>query len=121
MKIAVPYENGQIFQHFGHAVQFKLYTVESNMILNTAVVEATGSGHSAMVALLVQNGVDTLICGNIGGGAQTAAAAANIRLFAGNEGVADMAVLALLAGKLENHPTEGHCGGGHHCGGEHCH
>lgn len=121
MKIAVPYENRQIFQHFGHAAQFKLYTVESGMILNTAVVDAAGSGHSAMVAFLLQNSVDTLICGNIGDGAQTAVAAANIRLFAGNAGVADMAVLSLLAGKLGNHPTEGHCGGSHHCGGGHCH
>ena len=25
MKIAVTYENGQIFQHFGHTEQFKIY------------------------------------------------------------------------------------------------
>ena len=25
MKIAVTYENGQVFQHFGHCEQFKLY------------------------------------------------------------------------------------------------
>ena len=25
MKIAVTYENGQVFQHFGHTEQFKIY------------------------------------------------------------------------------------------------
>ena len=28
MRIAVTYENGQVFQHFGHTKQFKIYEVE---------------------------------------------------------------------------------------------
>ena len=70
MKIAVTYDNGQIFQHFGHSAQFKLYEVSGGMILNTAVVDTNGSGHGALAGFLKQNGVDTLICGGIGGGAQ---------------------------------------------------
>ena len=61
MKIAVPYENGQVFPHFGHAPQFKFYTIESGMILHTEVVETAGSGHSAVTAFLMRGGVDTLI------------------------------------------------------------
>lgn len=72
MKIAVTYDNGQIFQHFGHSAQFKLYEVSGGMILNTAVVDTNGSGHGALAGFLKQNGVDTLICGGIGGGAQAA-------------------------------------------------
>ena len=68
MKIAVTYADGQVYQHFGHAAQFKLYTVESGMILDTAVVDATASGHSAMVSYLQRQGVNTVICGGIGGG-----------------------------------------------------
>ncbi len=34
MKIAIPYQNGQVFPHFGHAPQFKFYTIESGMILH---------------------------------------------------------------------------------------
>ena len=68
MKIAVTYDNGQIFQHFGHSAQFKLYEVSGGMILNTAVVDTNGSGHGALAGFLKQNGVDTLICGGIGGG-----------------------------------------------------
>ena len=88
------------------------------------VVETAGSGHSAVTAFLMRGGVDTLICGSIGAGAQTAVAGANIRLYAGVSGDADKAVLALLAGKLVHDPTAVHCGhhdGEHHCGGHHCH
>ena len=121
MKIAIPYQNGQVFPHFGHAPQFKFYTIESGMILHTEVVETAGSGHSAVTAFLMRGGVDTLICGSIGAGAQTAVAGANIRLYAGVSGDADKAVLALLAGKLVHDPTAVHCGhhdGEHHCGGQ---
>jgi len=100
MKIAIPYQNGQVFPHFGHAPQFKFYTIESGMILHTEVVETAGSGHSAVTAFLMRGGVDTLICGSIGAGAQTAVAGANIRLYAGVSGDADKAVLALLAAWL---------------------
>ena len=100
MKIAIPYKNGQVFPHFGHAPQFKFYTIESGMILHTEVVETAGSGHSAVTAFLMRGGVDTLICGSIGAGAQTAVAGANIRLYAGVSGDADKAVLALLAAWL---------------------
>jgi len=94
------------------------------MILHTEVVETAGSGHSAVTAFLMRGGVDTLICGSIGAGAQTAVAGANIRLYAGVSGDADKAVLALLAGKLVHDPTAVHCShhdGEHHCGGHHCH
>lgn len=133
MKIAVTYDNGQIFQHFGHSAQFKLYEVSGGMILNTAVVDTNGSGHGALAGFLKQNGVDTLICGGIGGGAQAALAEADIRLLGGVQGGADEAVAALLSGTLAYNPDvkcshhehhgEGHdCSshGDHHCGG-HCH
>lgn len=125
MKIAVPYENGAVYAHFGHAAQFKFYTVESGMILHTEVVPTEGSGHSAVVGFLLRSGVDTVLCGNIGGGAQAAVAGAGMRLYCGISGEADKAVLALLAGKLVSAPAalqNSHCGhgAGHSCGG-HCH
>ena len=133
MKIAVTYDNGQIFQHFGHSAQFKLYEVSGGMILNTAVVDTNGSGHGALAGFLKQNGVNTLICGGIGGGAQTALAQAGIRLYGGVSGDADAAVLALLAGKLSHDPDVrcthhdeangegGHTCGSHGCGNHSCH
>lgn len=76
MKIAVTYENGEVFQHFGHTEQFKLYEVSGGKLLHTQVVDTNGSGHGALAGLLAQLGVDTLICGGIGGGAQAALAEA---------------------------------------------
>ena len=32
MRIAVTYENGQIFQHFGHTETFKIYDVEEGKV-----------------------------------------------------------------------------------------
>ena len=104
MKIAVTYENGQIFQHFGHTEQFKL-----------------------------QNGVDTLICGDIGGGAQAALDEAGIKLYGGVSGDVDAAVSALLSGNLgydpnvhcdhhdHEHGEDGHTCGDHGCGKHSCH
>ena len=78
MKIAVTYENGQIFQHFGHTEQFKVYEFEGKDIVNVEIVSTNGNGHGALAEFLVENGVDTLICGGIGGGAQAALAEAGI-------------------------------------------
>ena len=60
MKIAVTYENGEVFQHFGHTEQFKLYEVSGGKLLQTQVVDTNGSGHGALAGLLAQLGVDTL-------------------------------------------------------------
>ena len=129
MKIAVTYENGEVFQHFGHTEQFKLYEVSGGKLLQTQVVDTNGSGHGALAGLLAQLGVDTLICGGIGGGAQAALAEANIRLIGGVQGNADEAVQAFLNGTLAFDPNvhcthhdhgEGHSCGSHGCGG-HCH
>jgi len=129
MKIAVTYENGQIFQHFGHTETFAVYEVEDNKVVEKKLVSSGGTGHGALAYLLQETGVEVLICGGIGGGAQQALANAGIRLFGGVSGDADAAVQALLDGSLAynpnvmcNHHGEGHhhdhdCGShGHNCG-----
>ena len=75
MKIAIPYENGQVFQHFGHSAQFKLYTAEEGRITGAEVVSTDGQGHGALVGFLVRSGVNVLLCGGITGNADSAAAA----------------------------------------------
>ena len=99
MKIAVTYENGQVFQHFGHCEQFKVYSVEEGSVRSSQVVSAAGSGHGALAGFLQNLGVDTLICGGIGGGARTALAQAGIQLYPGVTGDADQAAADLLAGR----------------------
>ncbi len=101
MKIAVTYESGEIFAHFGHTEKFKLYSVEEGKVVSSKVVDTNGSGHGALALFLKNFGVDTLICGGIGAGAQQALANAGIKLYGGVSGSADEAVDALLNGKLE--------------------
>jgi len=130
MKIAVTYENGQIFQHFGHTKQFKIYTAENGKIINSEVIDTNGSGHGALAGLLSALGVDALICGGIGGGAQMALAETGIKLYGGVSGDCDAATNALLGGTLgfnpnikcdhHDHHGEGHTCGDHGCG-HNCH
>ena len=77
MKIAVTYDNGQVFQHFGHTEQFKIYEVEDGKVVAAEVVDTNGQGHGALGGFLAEQGVDVLICGGIGGGARNALAAAS--------------------------------------------
>lgn len=131
MRIAVTYEVGEIFQHFGHTENFKLYDVQDGKVIDSKVVGTNGSGHGALAVLLSGSDVDVLICGGIGGGAQMALAEAGIQLYGGVSGNADAAVEAFLKQELDynpdvkcNHHGEGHehhgnCGSGG-CGGGHC-
>ena len=96
MKIAVTYENGQIFQHFGHTEQFKIYTVEDGKIVSSEVVDTNGSGHGALAGFLAEQNVTVLICGGIGGGAQMALVGAGIKLYGGVSGSCDEAVTLCL-------------------------
>ena len=98
MKIAVTYDNEQIFQHFGHTEQFKIYDVKNDKIISKTVISTNGQGHGALSCFLKENKVDVLICGGIGGGAQMALAEAEIKLYGGVAGDADSAVNALVAG-----------------------
>lgn len=118
MRIAVTYENGQVYQHFGHTEYFKVYDVEDGKILSSEVISTNGKGHGALAEVLKALKTDVLICGGIGGGAQTALASAGIQLYGGVAGLADDAVNALLAGTLDYVPNiqcSSH-GDGHHAG-----
>lgn len=127
MKIAVTYENGEIFQHFGHTAQFKVYEVQEGRIVRAEVIDTNGSGHGALAGMLSDLGIEVLICGGIGGGAQMALAQAGIELYGGVSGDADDAVVAFVSGNLnydpeakcdhhDHHHGEGHTCGDHGCG-----
>ncbi|MBQ1598539.1 MAG: FKBP-type peptidyl-prolyl cis-trans isomerase [Lachnospiraceae bacterium] len=134
MKIAVTYEDGKIFQHFGKSKAFKVYEVSDNKVVSSDILDPNGVGHEALADVLADQGVSVLICGGLGGGAQAALSSAGIEVFSGAEGDADAAVESYLAGTLESAGVncdhhdhehgEGGCGGcGHHeeegsgCGG----
>jgi predicted DNA-binding protein (UPF0251 family)/predicted Fe-Mo cluster-binding NifX family protein len=131
MRIAVTYENGQIFQHFGRTEQFKLYDVADGKIINEQVVGTMGAGHGALAGFLKNAQADVLICGGIGGGAQDALTEAGIKFYGGVTGAADMAAVSFIAGSLRYNPDakcdhhdhehgEGHDCGSHHEDGHSC-
>ena len=126
MRIAVTYENGMIFQHFGHTENFKIYDVQDGTIVDSKVISSNGQGHGALAVLLSESNVDVLICGGIGPGAQMALAQAGIKLCAGVYGDADVAVKAFLKDGLNftSNPTCDHHGQGHehhgNCGSGGC-
>lgn len=127
MRIAVTYENGQIFQHFGHTERFKVFDVENNKVVTETTVNTNGSGHGALADILQKIKADTLICGGIGGGAKKALAEAGITLYGGVSGSADEAVKELLDGKLVfdsaaecDHHGHEHYSEDHDCGSNGC-
>ena len=122
-RIAVTYDNGQVFQHFGRTEAFKVYEVEDDKVINSQIVESNGVGHGALAGLLADNTIDVLICGGIGGGAMAALEERSIEVCAGAQGDADEVVEAYLKGELEtagvtcDHHGENHSCGDHEEGG----
>lgn len=124
MKIAVTYDQGNVFQHFGKTENFKVYEIEDGKVVSAEVMGSNGTGHGALAELLAQHGVEVLICGGIGEGAKNALAEAGVELVSGADGDTDQAVEAYLKGELvstgvncdHHHGEEGH-EEGHECGG----
>ncbi len=127
MKLAVTYENGNVFEHFGRTSQFKVYTIEDGKIVASEVVDTEGIGHEALAILLAKNDIEVLICGGMGEGAKAALSEAGLEVYSGQSGDADAVVEAYLNGEIESkgvtcdhHEAESSCGGNcGSCGG--CH
>lgn len=128
--IAVTSENGEVFQHFGHTPEFTIYEVKGEELLGPRVISMGGQGHGALAGLLDALGVEVLICGGIGGGAQMALDEIGVKVVGGASGNVEATVKAFLAGTLETrgdfschhheHDANHRCGE-HGCGGHGCH
>ena len=129
MRVAVTYDNGEVFGHFGRTEQFKVYDIENGKVVNSQILGTNGEGCGALAGILNIADVDALICGGIGGGAVNAIEEAGIKLYAGASGSADAAVEALIAGSLDangeancNHHDHDHeHGEDHNCRHGKCH
>ena len=120
-RIAVTYDNGQIFQHFGRTEAFKVYEVEDGKVVSSEVMESNGVGHGALAGLLADHTIEVLICGGIGGGAMAALEERGIEVCAGAEGDTDAAVEAYLKGELVSAGVTWDHEEGHACGKHGCH
>ena len=123
MKIAIPCENGEVMQHFGHATEFTVYTIEDIKPIEKETVTFDDTDHEKVAGGLKSRGVDLVICGNIGEGAHAAIDNAHMLLISGVTGNADEAVDSFLQGNLElmtgdSSASAGGCGAGcSACGG----
>ena len=125
MRIAVTYNQGCVFQHFGHTEQFKIYETKDTEIISSVVVDTNGQGHGALAGFLAGQHVDAVLCGGIGPGAQMALAEAGIKVYGSISGNADSAVRSFINGQLgyESHAGcsgHAHDGADHHCGANGC-
>ena len=130
MKLAITYDNGQVFQHFGKTEAFKIYDIVEGKVGASMVMSTNGQGHGALAGLLRGLGISVLICGGIGPGAQDALANLDITVIPGITGDVDQAVQDFVDCKLVpntealcNHHHEGaaHNCGAHSCGTGGCH
>ena len=119
MRVAVTYDNGNVFGHFGRTEQFKIYDIEDGKVVNSQILDTNGEGCGALAGILNIADVDALICGGIGGGAVNAIEEAGIKLYAGASGSTDAAVDALIAGRLEA-ISEANCNHHDHHEGHEC-
>lgn len=122
MRVAVTYENGQVFQHFGRTAEFKVYDIENGQVVSSQVVSTMGKGHGELIGVIKGLGAGVLICGGIGGGAMAGLNASGIKVLSGNQGSADETVSDYISGTIRecseancNHHGEDHqCTCGRH-------
>ncbi len=113
MKIAVTYENGEVFQHFGRTEQFKVYETDGSRIVSSQVVGCGGAAHESLGGVLKKIGAEVLICGGMGMGARNMMDSIGVKVCTGMSGDADSAVEAYLAGKAGNPEAGVHACSGH--------
>ncbi len=114
MKIAVTYEKGNVFQHFGKTKEFKIYEIEDNRVVNSFIISNNNITHCALIDYLKDNNVDVLICGGLGYGAVSKLNELGIKLYAGVSGNADEKINDLLNNRLDYDNS-------HTCEDEHLH
>ena len=124
MKVAVAYENGEIYGHFGHCACFAIYEYGEYVHECTKTLVETGDreGHQAMADLMREQGVDAVIVGQMGGEAKALLLSYGIVPVAGYSGDADTAADLLVTGQLPISPGEaGNCSAcGGSCGADGC-
>jgi len=114
MKIAITYDNGKIWQHFGKTEYFKIYEIENDEVEDSYVISANGNSHGALAGFLGDNEINTVICGGVGAPMVEKLEALGMKVYPGIEGEADDAVENLLSGELEVNNDAVHEGCNHH-------
>ena len=119
MRVAVAFQDGEIYGHFGHCPMFAVYEYGEYVsdCVKRLVDTSSLSGHQAMAAKMKELDVSAVIAGNMGGEAKAELLSLGIVPIAGYSGDADTAADLLVTGQLPINGAEGGCGGGCNCGG----
>ena len=120
MKIAIAWNNGEIYEHFGHCSTFAVYEYSGdvNNCRKTLLDASSLSGHREMAELMKKNNIDAVLSGNMGGEAKAMLLSMGIVPVVGYAGDADTAADLLYLGQLPIVPGDGgSCGCGGSCGG----
>jgi len=110
MIVAITYENGNVFMHYGKTRQFAIYDIDNNIITNKKIIDCGEYSHHTLADLLALNNVDTLICGGCGMHAVESLEAKNIKIFNNASGNVDDVIKEFIAGNLKfSGPTNCGC------------
>lgn len=117
MRLALPYENGQINQHFGRSREFAIVDVEGCAIKTRKNVSAANlqHNHEGLAGLMRTEGVDVVITGGIGAHALSSLEDAGLKVITGVGGGIDEVVNSYMRGELVSRRTScQHHHGEHH-------
>ena len=101
---AIPYENGQVFGHYGKTRQFLIATIEAGKIVTSAIVPTQGKGHGELAGFLKEHGVTACLCGGMGEGAYQTLAAQGIAVIRGVSGSAEAVLASYAQGRIADDP-----------------
>ncbi len=108
MILAVAYESGSVFAHFGRTENFLVYEIDGGTINKRELRGTNGLSHAELVGLLASWNVDVLLVGGIGSHALDLLNQKGIDVYTGVEGDAEKNVIDYLNGKLSYDPSKVH-------------
>ena len=105
MKIAIPYENGQVAQELAACQEYMVLTVEGSEPTAKDLVPCEGSGATAMLSFIGLHQIDVLICGKLGIAARNALEMLGVLLVPGVTGSCAEAAAKFLVGEQQGDPS----------------
>ncbi|MBE6895312.1 MAG: hypothetical protein E7483_06925 [Ruminococcaceae bacterium] len=108
-KIAVTYQDGQVYHHCCQAPQLKIYTIKSDVLSKIELVDVSSDNADTMANILKEHNIKVVICGTISEYLKNLLETnLHMEVYNGVTGDADSAVVAYIAGTLDFEPNM-HC------------
>lgn len=108
MKIAVSYNSGDVYGHFGKTSTFAVYEIDGGNILSREIKDTEGKSHGELVDLLYSWNINVVFVGGIGSHAIDLLKEKGINVYTGVTGEVEKNVIDFLNGKLNHNPSMVH-------------